>query len=318
MRSKARRSRRPASPDVRVAFLGTPEFALPSLRAVHAEHEIALVLTAPARPRGRGQRPAPTPVEAEAGLLSLPVETPARLDAAAVERLLQADVEAICVVAYGQMLPESVFSRWTCINVHPSLLPRHRGAAPVPWTIWSGDELGGVTIMRIVQALDAGPVFLQEALRLHGDETAGDLLGRTAELGARMLCDALAALAAGNLLEHPQEGASTYARMLRKDDERLDLAQPAEELARQVRALSPRPGVRVAAQERGLELRLLRAHAGPGRAPLGELRAQGEVLAIGTGEGLLLVSQVQPAGGRPQSAAEFLRGRPWAVGLRVL
>ncbi|MDA8343988.1 MAG: methionyl-tRNA formyltransferase [Thermaerobacter sp.] len=302
---------------MRLVFLGTPEFAVPALSAVHAHHEVVLVVTAPPRPRGRGQKPAATPVESAAQALSIQVETPDRLDDAAVRRIEQARPDAICVVAYGKMLPESIFERWTCLNVHPSLLPRHRGAAPIPWTIWSGDKLGGVTIMRIVKQLDAGPIFLQEGFRLSGEETAGDLLAETARRGADLLATALAGLQQGDLPEHAQEGESTYARMLRQEDERLDLDRPAVELARQVRALSPRPGVRVTTQERGLELRLLRAAPAAGAAPRGELRAHGEQLAIGCGEGLLLVSELQPAGGRAQSAADFLRGRPWAAGLRV-
>ncbi len=302
---------------MRVAFLGTPAFALPALSAVHAEHEIALVVTAPPRPRGRGQRLQPAPVHAAADRLSLPVLTPDRLDEEAVERIAAARPDALCVVAYGKILPRSVFDRWTCLNVHPSLLPRHRGAAPVQWTIWSGDAQAGVTIMRIVQELDSGPVFLQEAFDLRGDETAGELLETCADRGAGLLGQALRALARGELRERPQEGAPTYARMLRREDERLDFSRGAAELARQVRALSPRPGVRVAAEERGLEMRLLRARPAAGRAPRGELRVAGEEIAIGCGEGLLVVSAVQTAGGRPQSAAEFLRGRPWVAGLRV-
>lgn len=302
---------------MRVVFLGTPEFALPALQAVHARHEVALVMTAPPKPRGRGHREGVTPLHAAALELSLPVETPTRLDAAAVERIEQARPDAVCVVAYGKILPESLFGHFPCLNVHPSLLPRHRGAAPVPWTIWSGDQTAGVTIMRIVRDLDAGPIFLQEGFALTGEETAGELLETTARRGADLLVTALGALARGDLQERPQEGEPTYARMLRREDERLDFELSATLLARQVRALSPRPGVRVTCEERGLELRLLRARPGKGRAPLGELRAAGDYLAIGCGEGLLLVSELQPAGGRPQRAAEFLRGRPYAVGLRV-
>ena len=302
---------------MRLIFLGTPEFALPALEAVHARHEIALVVTAPPKPRGRGQKPAPTPVQQAAQRLSLPVETPARLDPEAVERIAQLQPDALCVVAYGKILPESVFARFTCLNVHPSLLPRHRGAAPVPWTIWSGDALGGVTIMRIVQELDAGPIIVQEGFRLSGEETAGDLLEMTSWRGADLLVTALGGLSAGDMPQTPQAGEATYARMLRKEDEQIDFDRTAEELSRQVRALSPRPGVRVTLEERGLELRILRAQSAPGGLPRGELRAMGGKLAIGCGEGVLLVSELQPAGGRPQQAEEFLRGRPWASGLHV-
>jgi methionyl-tRNA formyltransferase len=302
---------------MRVAFLGTPEFALPALSAIGKEHEIALVVTAPPRPRGRGQRLQPSPVHAAAERLSLPVLTPERLDAEAVEQIAAVRPDVLCVVAYGKILPSTVFDRWTCLNVHPSLLPRHRGAAPVQWTIWEGDPQAGVSIMRIVKELDAGPVFLQEGIDLHGDETAGELLETCAQRGGDLLAQALRALASGQLPERPQEGEATYARMLRREDERLDFSRPAAELARQVRALSPRPGVRVAIEEKGLELRLLRVRAAAGIALQGEMRVVGADIALGCGEGLLVVSELQIAGGKPQSAEEFLRGRPWVAGLRV-
>ena len=295
---------------MRLIFFGTPAFALPALAAVAARHDVVRVVTAPARPRGRGQHALPTPVGAEAERLGLEISTPERLDAAAVQELLALRPAAAAVVAYGKMLPAALFESVPCLNVHPSLLPRHRGAAPIPWTIWSGDAEWGVSIMRIVQELDAGPVHLREARPVTAGATAGELEVQAALLGARMLAEALDLLAAGRLPERPQEGEPTYARRLVKEDERLDLGQPARDLARQVLALSPRPGARVRVEPDGLELRLLRARAAEGDLPRGALATDRLSLLIGTGQGVLAVDELQPAGGRVQTAADLLRGRP--------
>lgn len=299
---------------MKILFFGTPEFALPSLETVAAAHDVLRVVTAPPRPRGRGQRALPTPVAQRALELGVEIETPQRLDSAVVQELMELAPEAAVVVAYGRMLPSTLFERVPCLNVHPSLLPRHRGAAPIPWTIWSGDREGGVTIMRIVQELDAGPIHLQEAFPLAEDTTAGELAAETAKRGARLLLEALAGLEAGRLPEVPQSGPGTYARRIAKEDEQLDLLRPADMLARQVNALSPRPGVRVTVQERGLVLRLLRARAVSADMTPGLLSRHPEGLLIGTGHGALLVLTLQPAGGRELSALELLRGRPFLDG----
>lgn len=302
---------------MKIVFLGTPGFALPSLEAVAAAHDVVRVVTAPPRPRGRGQRAEPTPVAKRAQELGIDVMTPERLDAAAVGQLLGLAPDAGVVVAYGRMLPASLFDAIPCLNVHPSLLPRHRGAAPIPWTIWSGDRQAGVTIMRIVEELDAGPIHLQEAFPLGDATTAGELEAEASRRGAGLMREALALLAAGRLPETPQEGAATYARRLTREDEQLDLLRPAEEVARQVNALAPRPGVRVAVLERDLELRLLRGRAVAADLPPGRVRAHPEGLLIGTGAGALLVAELQPAGGRALSAADLLRGRPFLDGATV-
>ena len=299
---------------MRLVFLGTPEFALPSLTAVRAEHDVLRVVTAPPRPRGRGQRLVPTPVAAAAAAMGLDVVTPARLDAQTVGELLELRPDAAVVVAYGRMLPPALFDVVPCLNVHPSLLPRHRGAAPIPWTIWSGDKEGGVTIMRIVQELDAGPIYLQEPFALPDGITAGELEAEAAGRGAALLRQALQMLAAGRLSEAPQRGEATYARRLEPQDETLDLRLGAEQLARQVNALSPRPGVHLAVQERGLVLRLLRARAVPLDMAPGTLARHEQGLLLGCGEGALLITSIQPAGGREAKATDLLRGRPYLDG----
>ena len=300
-----------------ILFLGTPEFALPALDAVAAAHDLVGVVTAPKGPRGRGQRLEPTPVGRRAAELGYDVFTPARLDEAAVDGLLALHPEAAVVVAYGRMLPAALFRAIPCLNVHPSLLPRHRGAAPIPWTIWSGDREAGVTIMGIVEELDAGPIHLQESFPLAEDMTAGELEAETAARGARMLCDALGMLAAGTLPATPQEGPPTYARRLGKDDELLDLGRPAVEIARQVNALAPRPGARVQVVGRDLDLRLLRARAVSDKVPQGRIKVSPMGLLLGVLEGAVLVTEAQPSGGRRQSAGDLVRGRPFLDGASV-
>ncbi len=302
---------------MRVLFLGTPEFALPSLDFMAAQHEVLGAVTAPPRPRGRGQRMEPTPVAQRAADLGIDVLTPARLDETVVRELLERAPQAAVVVAYGRMLPASLFDAIPCLNLHPSLLPRHRGAAPIPWTIWCGDGEGGVTIMRIVQELDAGPIHLQETFPLREDITAGELETETAMRGARMLGEALALLEAGHLPQVPQAGVPTYARRLTREDEQIDLTRPAEELVRQVHALSPRPGVRLRVAGKDLDIRLLRARATADELSPGQIRAHQMGLLVGTGRGALLVTELQPSGGRRQSATELLRGRPFLDGATV-
>lgn len=293
---------------MRIAFMGTPAVAVPALRLLAQTHDIELCVTAPPRPRGRGRQVQQSDVGREALALGLPVITPERLNGDAVGTILERGIDAVAVVAYGRILPAALFDRVPCLNLHPSLLPLHRGAAPVPWTIWSGDENWGVTIMRIVRELDAGPILMQEAWPL-GLETAGEILELAAERGARMLGTALERLGRGELTERMQEGEATYARMLTPLDERLDFSQSAAELARQVRALSPRPGVRVHFPGHSIEVRLLDAEAVPGDAAPGALIDLGERIGFGTGRGILATARVQPAGRGAQSGAEFLRGR---------
>lgn len=298
---------------MRIVFLGTPWIGAVALRTLARRHEVALVVSAAPRPRGRGRKLQESDVAEAARSLGLPILTPERLDGESVAAILATGAQAAAVVAYGRMLPSALHARIPCLNLHPSLLPRHRGAAPIPWTIWSGDQRWGITIMRIVRELDAGPVLAQQCWPL-GLETSGELLEMAAQRGAQMLSEVLRQLAEGSLQERPQEGVATYARMLTSEDERIDFGRPAEELARQVRALAPKPGARVQLAERGLEMRLLDAQALPGDAPPGRLVAVLERIGFGTAAGVLAVGRVQPAGGRAQSAADFLRGRPWAVG----
>lgn len=299
---------------MRLVFMGTPEIAVPALEFLAQRHEVRLLVTAPARPRGRGQQLRESDAAQAARRLGLRVLAPEKLDPETTRAIMAERPQALVVVAYGKIIPSALHGELPCLNLHPSILPRHRGAAPIPWTIWSGDDRWGVTIMRIVRELDAGPIARQESWPL-GCETAGELMRIAAERGAEMLLEAVDLLAAGRLELHDQVGEPTYARRLEPHDERLDFTLPAEALARQVRALAPRPGVRVRVAGRGLELRLLDAEALAGQAAPGQILDLTGRIGFGTGDGLLAVRTVQPAGRTPQAADAFLRGRPWAAGL---
>ena len=300
---------------LRLAFMGTPDFAAASLAAlIAAGHEIAEVYSQPARPAGRGQRPHPSPVQALAASHGLQVSTPATLkDDAERRRFASLGLDAAVVVAYGLLLPKAFLEapRLGCLNVHASLLPRWRGASPIQHAILAGDQETGITIMRMDEGLDTGPILLTESLAISSAETGGSLHDRLAELGAGLIVKALDGLAAGTLAPRPQpdEGAC-YAPKLTREDGRLDWRRPAEELARRVRALNPRPGAWCeAGQER---LRVLAAEATAGGGSPGRLLD--DHLAIACGSGALRLTQVQRPGRTAMGAEEFLRGFRLAEG----
>jgi len=300
---------------LRLAFMGTPDFAAASLAALMAAgHEIAAVYSQPARPTGRGHRPQPSPVQALAASRGLQVSTPVTLkDEAEHRRFASLGLDAAVVVAYGLILPKAFLEapRLGCLNVHASLLPRWRGASPIQHAILAGDRETGITIMRMDEGLDTGPILLAESLAIGPAETGGSLHDRLASLGARLIAEALDSLAAGKLVPRPQsdEGAC-YAPKLTREDGRLDWRRPAEELARRVRALNPRPG---AWCEAGHErLRVLAAEAIAGNGPPGRLLD--DRLTIACGNGALRLVQIQRPGRSAMGAEEFLRGYPLAEG----
>jgi methionyl-tRNA formyltransferase len=301
---------------VRLLFAGTPEFAVPALDALHAAgHEIAAVLTQPDRPAGRGQRLTPSPVALRAQALGIPTHQPLRLDAEAQTRLRQLAPEAMVVVAYGLILPQAVLDipRLGCINIHASLLPRWRGAAPIARAIEAGDTATGITIMRMDRGLDTGPMLLAEAVPISETTTAAQLHDSLAVLGGRLIVQALAQLQRGDLPEQtqPAEGA-TYARKLSKDEARVDWSQPAPLLARKIRAFNPAP---VAWTELdGERIRIWNARAldqTVSAAPGTVLAADARGLGVACGESLLLVTELQRPGGRALPAAQLARG--WDV-----
>ncbi|KRA46274.1 methionyl-tRNA formyltransferase [Pseudoxanthomonas sp. Root630] len=300
---------------MRIVFAGTPAFAVPSLRAAHAHHEVVAVYTQPDRPAGRGRGLTPSPVKLEAIQRGIPVLQPLSLKKKSTQdalRELQPDV--MIVVAYGLILPQAVLDipQYGCWNVHASLLPRWRGAAPIQRAIEAGDAETGVCLMQMEAGLDTGPVLLAQSLEIGADETGGQLHDRLADLGAQVLRDALGLLRAGVRLPphlQPEEGVA-YAHKLDKAEAKLDWAQPAEVLARKVRAFTPWPVAE--AQLAGERLRIHGAVAlddAHEAAPGTLLGASRHGLDVACGRGVLRLRVVQREGGKAITAADYLNAR---------
>ena len=304
-------------PGLRLAFLGTPDFAVPSLTALAAaSHEIACVYSQPPRPAGRGHKERPSPVQRLAETRGWPVRTPASLkDPEAQAAFADLALDAAVVAAYGLILPKAVLAapRLGCLNVHASLLPRWRGAAPIQRAILAGDAETGVTIMQMDEGLDTGAILLQRAVPIGPGTTAADLHDALAALGAALVVEALAGLAAGTLEARPQDEAlACYADKLSREEGRLDWRRPAAELARRVRALTPWPGA-YAELPGGGRLKVLRAEVvDSGSGAPGELLDA--AMTVACDEGALRLLDVQKAGKAPVDGAAFLRGARLATG----
>jgi methionyl-tRNA formyltransferase len=289
---------------LRIVFAGTATFGQPTLNQLRdAGHEIALVVTQPDRVAGRGLRLLPSGTKLLALEMGLEVFQPERIkDEAAQARIRQVGADLMVVVAYGQILPKSLLDapRLGTLNVHASLLPRHRGPAPIEWSILSGDAETGVTIMQMDAGVDTGPILAQARVPLAPDATAGPLEGQLANLGARLMVETLDGLAHGRVAPVPQpaEGA-THAPRLRSEDGKLDPAtMSAQEIDRRVRALSERLGCWITLN--GTEVKVIRGH-------LDGVARNG--IEVPTTDGRYVVDEVQPAGGRRMSAAAWARGR---------
>ncbi len=293
---------------MRVLFYGTPAFALPTLHALLARHQVVAAVTQPDRPAGRGQRAQVSPVKSVAVERGIPVAQPARLrDPGWSERLAEHAADVAVVVAFGQILPRAVLDvpARGSINVHASLLPRYRGAAPVAWAIIRGERESGITTFQMDEGMDTGPVLLQRVTAIGSGETAGELAGRLAVLGADVLLETLDGLS--TLTPRAQDSrAATFAPRLRKEDGLLDLTEPAARLAARVRGLNPWPGAVTATP--GGRLLIWRAEACEGTGEPGVLTAAAGRLAIGTGQGLLLPVEVQPENRRAMAWDAYLRG----------
>jgi methionyl-tRNA formyltransferase len=294
---------------LRTAFLGTSQFAVEVLRRLAASSQRPeLVITRPDRPRGRGRRPAPPPVALAARDLGIAVEQPDSVnDAETRERLAELAPEAICVCAFGALIKEPLLSDHLMLNVHPSLLPAWRGAAPIERAIMAGDVQTGVSIMRVTAGLDSGPVCAQAGEAIQPGDSYGSLAPRLEALGGELLV--------GVLSERPDctpqdDARATYAEKITPEDRCLDPARPASELERVVRALSPHIGAWFELPDTG-RVGVLEARAEPGMRRPGELVAVGDgAPALGCGEGQLRLTRVKPAGRREMSGEEWLRGRP--------
>jgi methionyl-tRNA formyltransferase len=289
---------------VRVAYFGTPDDAVPPLHAlVAAGHDVALVVTQPDRRRGRGGAPAPSPVKAAAAELDLPVRTPDRAREL-VDELVELRADAGVVVAFGQLLPASVLAttRLGFLNLHFSLLPRWRGAAPVERALLSGDDETGVCVMALDEGMDTGPVYRRLATPIGPRETAGELRTRLVELGTPLLVETVDLLP--SLEPSAQVGEATHAAKLEVDEFRLDWTRPAVELDRVVRAGNPRPGAWTELDEQ--RVKVLRVALEPGDGEPGTVTADG---VTATGGGALRLVEVQPAGKPPMTARAWLAGR---------
>ncbi|MCB2115029.1 MAG: methionyl-tRNA formyltransferase [Rhodobacteraceae bacterium] len=290
---------------MRVVFMGTPEFSVPALEAVAAAHEVVCVYTQPPRPAGRGKKDRVSPVQARAEALGLPVRHPARLKGAEEQAALAAlGADVAVVVAYGLILPQAVLDapRLGCLNIHASLLPRWRGAAPIHRAVMAGDAETGVCIMQMEAGLDTGPVLLCERVAIGPEETTAELHDRLAGLGASAIVEALARLETLVPEVQPEEGV-TYAAKIDKAEARVDWSRPAAEVDRLIRGLSPFPGAWV--EIGGERVKLLRSRLAEGGG------APGEVLSgftVACGSGAVEITEAQREGKRPMPAAEVLRG----------
>ena len=300
---------------LRLIFMGTPDFAVPALVALAAQgHEIVAVYTRAAKPAGRGMDVQATPVEREARRLGLTVRTPKTLkDAVAQAEFRAFDADAAVVAAYGLILPKPILEapRLGCFNVHASLLPRWRGAAPINRAIMTGDATSGVTIMQMDEGLDTGALAMAERVAIAADMTAGDLHDVLARLGADLMPRALAALERGSLklMPQPQAGVS-YAAKIAKDETRIAWAMPAHQVHNHIRGLSPFPGAWF--ELGGVRIKALRSTRAEGRGVPGSVLD--DCLTIACGDGAIRLVQVQRAGKQPMQAEDFLRGTPVKAG----
>ncbi len=304
---------------LRLAFLGTPDFARVSLETLAAAgHEIAAVYCQPPRPAGRGKKLRPSPVQALAGARGWEVRTPKRLkDPEAQAAFAALELDAAVVAAYGLILPRAILEapRLGCLNVHASLLPRWRGAAPIQRAILAGDVETGITIMQMDEGLDTGATLLQEAIPIGARTTASELHDALAALGGRLIVEALAGLSQGRLTPQPQpEAGATYAAKLERGEGRLDWGEAAEALDRRRRAFAPWPGAWFEAA--GERIKVLDSEV-VGRTAATPGQVLDDAPTIACGEGALRLVTVQRAGKQPMAAAAFLRGFPLEAGTRL-
>jgi len=306
---------------MRLIFAGTPEFAARALAAlVHAEHEIALVLTQPDRPAGRGLRLVPSAVKTLAQEYGLELNQPSSLKSAeTLERLRTLGADAMVVAAYGLILPESVLAlpRLGAINIHASLLPRWRGAAPIQRALLAGDALTGVSIMQMDRGLDTGPVLAAEPVAIEAEDTSASLHDKLAGIGARLIVTALSQLERGQSRAQPQaQSGASYAEKIAKAEAEIDWSEAAAVIERKVRAFNPLPGAATMIKGAGLKIWRAGLSAAEG-APGTVLEAEAKGIVVACGSGSLRVLELQRAGGKRLPAGPFLAGFPLACGERL-
>ncbi|HEU0037302.1 MAG TPA: methionyl-tRNA formyltransferase [Kofleriaceae bacterium] len=302
---------------MRVVFMGSPEFAVPCLRALAGAHDVALVVSQPDKPAGRGSQLTAPAVKVAAQELGLPVIQPRSAKTGELrDALVASGAELAVVVAYGKILPRAVLEALPrgCINVHASILPKYRGAAPVQWAVIHGDVETGVAIMQLDEGMDTGPVLLERRVAIDPEETSGELLARLAPIGAAALLEALDRIARGEAEPVAQDhGAATHAPMLAKSDGAIDFTQPARAVAARIRGVDPWPGAQ--ATLRGQTIKLFRARAEGGQGAPGTVLAIDPAgLHVACGEGVAVIRELQAPGRKRLTAMQFAAGRGVAIG----
>jgi methionyl-tRNA formyltransferase len=306
---------------MRVVFLGTPEFAVPSLEALRREHEVIAVFTQPDRPKGRGNQVSESPVKIAASMLGIPIHQPERIRRPeSVELLRSLAADLMVVVGYGQIIPQAIIDlpKYGILNVHASLLPEYRGAAPIQWAIANGETETGVTIMQIDAGLDTGDMLLKRSIRIGPDETVPDLAGRLAPLGAELLLEAIRQIAGGTVHREKQNDAeASYAPILKKEDGLIDWSRPAQQIYNRLRGFTPWPGAYTTF--RGQQLLITRARPAEGSGiPTGTLRPEKRRLLAGCGASTVLeLLEVQPGGKKRMTSQAFLNGYKVAEGEKL-
>lgn len=315
---------------MKIVFMGTPDFAVPALKALaeSAKHEVSLVVTQPDRPRGRSGKPAPSDVKLCAEQYGIPVFQPEKVrEEAAVERLRRENADIFVVAAFGQLLPKTILEmpRFGCINIHGSLLPAYRGAAPVQWAVLDGQKEAGDTIMQMNEGLDTGDILMQESIPLSADETAGSLYDKLSSMGGPLLLKALDAIEAGTVTPVPQGDSGThYAKMLRKEMGNIDWTKSAEEIGRLVRGLNPWPSAYTHWNGKMLKIWMAETVTQEELSALGCDEKNGmdlkeaqpgtvmivtkDTLMVQTGDGLLALTELQMEGKKRMSVQAFLMG----------
>lgn len=315
---------------MKIVFMGTPDFAVPALKALaeSAKHEVSLVVTQPDRPRGRSGKPAPSDVKLCAEQYGIPVFQPEKVrEEAAVERLRRENADIFVVAAFGQLLPKTILEmpRFGCINIHGSLLPAYRGAAPVQWAVLDGQKEAGDTIMQMNEGLDTGDILMQESIPLSADETAGSLYDKLSSMGGPLLLKALDAIEAGTVTPVPQGDSGThYAKMLRKEMGNIDWTKSAEEIGRLVRGLNPWPSAYTHWNGKMLKIWMAETVTQEELSALGCDEKNGmdlkeaqpgtvmivtkDTLMVQTGDGLLALTELQMEGKKKMPVQAFLMG----------
>lgn len=321
---------------MKVIFMGTPEFSVGTLEALaDAGHEIVLAVTQPDKPRGRGKEMQYPPVKEAALKRGIPVFQPMKVrEPECMEELARYQADVMVVVAFGQILPAKILQMapYGCINVHASLLPKYRGAAPIQWAVMNGDEVSGVTIMKMDEGLDTGDMLTKVEVPLAADETGGSLFDKLAAAGAKLLVETLPKLEKGEVTPEKQPEISTteYARMIKKEDGKIDWTKSAVEIERQIRAMSPWPSAFTKVNGKNLKIwgaKVIAMFGGdlfskiPGQNPTksaGKVWVADETgLHVKTGDGILVIEELQLEGKKRMKAADFLRGYAIEPGTRL-